>query len=85
MKSKNKSILAIISLFIILFMSMFLYADVNGVWHRAEDIRGGIFGLDQDEAPTDYQFINPVDFDDEITVTTIKSSNGNGNVVIQLG
>lgn len=85
MKSKNKSILAIIILFIILLMSMFVYADLNGVWHRAEDVVGGTFGLDEQDVTSNYTFINPVDFDAEIKVNTIKSSNTDGNVVIQLG
>ncbi len=36
-----------ILLFTILIFSGFAYSDTNGIWHKAEDIRSGIFGLDE--------------------------------------
>lgn len=74
-----------LGIFIVISLIFTVYGDLNGVWHRAEDIAGGTFGSDEQDITVDYKFINPVDFEDEITVTTIKSSNTNGNVVIQLG
>jgi hypothetical protein len=35
-------------------------ADTNGVWHKAEDIRGGVFGLD--ESTQEFYFLNKVGF-----------------------
>lgn len=59
-----------------------VFADTNGVWHNSEDVRSGTFGTD--EADGEYVFENPVEFNNEIRVNSIKSSSG-GNVVIQLG
>lgn len=60
----------ILKLGIALFISMVLlgtliYADENGIWHKAEDIQVGIFGLDEPNynSGTDYYiFDNPVRF-----------------------
>lgn len=34
-------------------------SDSNGVWHRAEDIQGGVFG--EDEENQQFEFANKVD------------------------
>lgn len=51
--------LAIISLVFISLISL-AFADSNGIWHEAADIKGGTFG--SDESPTSYTFNVPVYF-----------------------
>ena len=50
-------------------ISIFIYADTNGVWHRAEDIRAGIFG--SDEGGGDFGFTNNVNIANNLQVATI--------------
>lgn len=46
-----------------LLVSMHLvYADTNGIWHNVEDIRGGVFGLNEQDIVSNFTFINPVYF-----------------------
>lgn len=42
----NKKNILIFTLYLIFFQSVF--SDSNGVWHKAEDVSGGIFGLDEE-------------------------------------
>ena len=88
----------IIILVFLLFTSL-VYADSNGIWHRAEDVRPGFFGSDEanygDDA-TYYTFNNPfrciknsyfeknVTIRDTLKVDVIKPNNAD-NVEIQLG
>ena len=48
----NFNFLFNIFLIVMLFLGSIVWADSNGVWHRVEDIQGGIFGSDEksDEA-----------------------------------
>jgi hypothetical protein len=39
--------------------SLIWASDSNGVWHRAEDVVGGVFG--EDEASQEFEFANKVD------------------------
>lgn len=80
----------------ILFLGVIIYADSNGVWHRADDVRVGTFGIDEGDSASYYVFNNPVRFNSvvqastdvaitgELKVNTIRP-NSNGNVVIVLG
>lgn len=75
---------------LIISLSGAIWAESNGVWLKAEDLRGGTFGGDEQGVTSNYEFINPVDFNEEVEmdtakVKTIESNSGNGNVVIQLG
>lgn len=88
MDKKNTLFISIVLAF--LFLGSLVWADSNGVWHRAEDIQGGVFGSDEQIVTSGYSFVNPVTFNDDVTIgTEIKvntiRSNGNGNVVIILG
>jgi hypothetical protein len=49
----------ILAAFFILFLG-FTFADTDGVWHYAKDIRGGIFGADEQDTTQDFTFINDV-------------------------
>ena len=53
-------ILGIVFIFVILG----IYADNNGVWHFAEDVKPGIFGQDEDgdNSSLNYTFITKVFF-----------------------
>jgi len=53
-----------------IFLGGFVWADTNGVWHRAEDVRLGIFGGDEQGNGTEYIFINPVKFGDKLLSLT---------------
>jgi hypothetical protein len=92
---ENKfSKLIIAGVFLLIFFTGIIWADSNGIWHNAEDIRGGTFGNDEPSAP--YAFITPVSFDDlvsfgddievsgDLKVDTIRSNSG-GNLIIVLG
>lgn len=85
------SILLNVITLLFLGISGFIWADNNGVWHKAEDVRGGIFGHDEQDVTGGYSFINPVSFNDNVSVNgdlkvnTITSNSPNGNVIIQLG
>ncbi|MCB9370053.1 hypothetical protein H6501_00470 [Candidatus Woesearchaeota archaeon] len=83
---------------VLLVAGGYVYADSNGVWHRAQDVVAGQFGKDQGGG--DFSFPNSVgigtetpltDLDvrgeilaDEVGADVIHSKSG-GNVVIQLG
>lgn len=62
----NNKIKYFFSFLIVLFLVFIgvIFADTNGIWHRAEDIQGGIFG--DDENPINYTFKVPVYFNDEL-------------------
>ena len=64
---------ALLSLYLLLFTINFIYADSNGVWHYASDIKGGIFG--EDEIVLNYTFKNPVIFDSGLSTNSIIVSN----------
>lgn len=90
MKKIIKLVASVFTILLVLTLGVFVWAESNGIWHDAKDVRGGIFGEDEPGYNQNYTFANPVDFQDEITantikVTTIKSNSANGNVVIQLG
>lgn len=58
------------SLFFLLILSSFVWADSNGVWHDAKDVRGGIFGNDEQDvsASLGFRFLNYVQFDENIFI-----------------
>ena len=56
-----KYILFILSLFL---LSTSAFADTNGIWINAGDVRGGIFG--SDESNSDFSFIGLVSFNDVV-------------------
>ncbi len=56
---------------ITLFFAGLVWADANGIWHRAEDVRVGIFGDDEGDDTTSYVFNNPVTFNKVITIGDI--------------
>jgi hypothetical protein len=51
-----------ILLLTVLFFGGFIWADSNGVWTFAKDIRGGTFGSDEQADTNNFTFINPVYF-----------------------
>ncbi|MCA9460236.1 MAG: hypothetical protein KC550_06835 [Nanoarchaeota archaeon] len=55
-----KKILLLIIISLISFSP--IYAESNGIWNLAEDIRGGIFALDEQLSTFNFTFINPVYF-----------------------
>ena len=50
---------------VVVFMGL-VWADTNGVWHRAEDIRGGVIAQDEQDVTTNFTFIHPVYFMEKI-------------------
>ncbi len=57
-----------IILILILFFGNLIFADSNGVWHESEDIKGGVFGSDEQDITSFYSFINRVSFNNEVFV-----------------
>lgn len=70
-------------LFLVLVLTSFTWADTNGVWHRAEDVRAGTFGADENPS-NDYTFGTDVQISGEIHTNNIKSGSGD-DIVIRLG
>lgn len=70
---------------LLIFLTSFsqIYSDTNGVFHETEDVRGGIFGLDEQDATSFYKFVNPVIVDSFLNLT--KSSNSNSILSINSG
>jgi len=52
---------------ILVFFGGLVWADSNGVWHDAKDVRGGIFGNDEQPNTNNFSFINPVSFNGILT------------------
>lgn len=53
-------------LFLLIFNISFIFADSNGVWHYVEDLRGEVFGGDEQNEITNFTFINDVYFNENI-------------------
>lgn len=56
-----------------LFFGGFVWADTNGVWHRAEDIAPGIFG--SDEMDGTYRFNNSLYLDKDSYYKSVELEN----------
>ncbi|MCA9497279.1 MAG: collagen-like protein, partial [Nanoarchaeota archaeon] len=65
-----------IFILLILVFGGIIWADSNGVWNRAEDIRGGIFGGDEQLNTVNYTFINPVYFNESVNAKEYCDING---------
>ncbi len=50
----------------VIFLVSFAYADSNGVWHNAEDIRPGVIGDDENDGT--YTFEDAVNFQNTVNV-----------------
>lgn len=70
----NKFILILSLLFLIPIN--FIYADTNGIWQIPEDLKGGIFGADE-QPILNYTFINDVYFNQNIYTSSIFDLNNN--------
>lgn len=67
----------ILLLFLLLIFGIFLVnADSNGIWHNAEDVRGGVFG--SDEIVTNYTFQNDIYFEERIFAINFFAINNDG-------
>ncbi len=53
-------------LLLVLFFGGLIYADTNGIWHRAEDVIAGTFGADENGG--DYIFPNDIEVKNDIKV-----------------
>jgi hypothetical protein len=49
-------------LLLILFFGGLVWADSNGIWNEAADLRGGTIGSDEQDVTSNFTFINPVYF-----------------------
>ena len=65
----------------ILFFGGFVWADSNGVWHYASDIRSGIFGADEDGVDGGFSFISDVTFNADVNLNNV--SNCAGKLITQ--
>ncbi len=57
-------------IFLLILSVSFTYADSNGIWNKAEDIRAGIFGFDEEDTTSSYVFNNPVSINNILTINT---------------
>ena len=86
-KSKFKENFNFITNIVLILLLVFggvIYADTNGIWTRAEDVRPGIFG--SDEGGDGFEFTTQVNFTDEVNVNNINIRiicDENGNNCIQ--
>lgn len=79
-ENKNKISIFVITFLMILNINLnFTFADTNGVWHLTNDIRGGTFGTNELDVTTNYTFIHPVYFKDNLYSTNIFNSN---NIIV---
>lgn len=56
------------------FLCSLAYADSNGIWFFAEDVRGGTFASDEQNATSDFIFLNPVYLFDDVGISTVSPS-----------
>lgn len=85
MKQKNKLVICIFSLILVLTLGLFAWADSNGLWFSNQDIRVGTFGEDEQGTNPEYAFNTAVTFDNDIYLTNITNSEPSGSIIIQLG
>lgn len=50
----------ILSLILCVLGSQIIWADTNGIWHLAQDVRPGVFGENEDDPTTPFSFENTV-------------------------
>ncbi len=55
----------IMLLTLILFGGL-VWADSNGIWNEASDLRGGIIGSDEQDVTSNFTFINPIYFTEDL-------------------
>lgn len=68
-----------------MFLPTNILADENGIWLYPEEIRGGTFGLDEQAETSSFEFINPVNFEEEVSLTSASFSNfSNCNLKVSL-
>jgi len=68
----RQKLLKIKSVGIFLVFCMFLgtiFADTNGVWHDAEDVRVGTFASDEDDGTSLFTFVNPVFINNTLNIS----------------
>ena len=70
-----------ILVFILVVFGGFVWADTNGIWHLAKDIRSGIFGADEDGIGGGFSFISDVTFNADVNLNNV--SNCAGKLITQ--
>ncbi len=76
----NFSFVMNIILFVVFIFGGLIYADSNGVWHRAEDVRAGVFGSDEITG-TDYTFPNNLNVTSNVNVGQNILIDGNTSIL----
>lgn len=71
-------------LLLLIILGGIIWADSNGVWYNAQDVRGGIFGSDE-QPITNFTFMNNIFINDNLTVSgyisVLKSVNSSNQSV----
>ncbi len=69
--------------FMILILLTSAFADSNGVWHLAQDVRPGIMGSDENATSslTNFTFVNNVYFEDNVDMDSVVANNINTNAI----
>lgn len=66
-------------LILVIFLSISIVnADSNGVWVYSKDIRGGIFGSDEQDFTTNFVFINDVKFNQSVNLKELIALDNSG-------
>lgn len=81
---KNKLNIGIsFGIILLVLLGSIIWADSNGVWYSAQDIRGSIFGTDENS--TNYTFMNNIFMNNNLTVngyiTVLKSGDSSNQTV----
>lgn len=63
-----------IFLVVFLFFATLVYSDSNGIWINSGDVRGGIFGNDEQDVTSFFAFVNPVNVNSNLSVDGYTSS-----------
>ena len=73
---ENFNFITNILILTILLFGGFVWADTNGIWHYAKDIRSGIFGFDKDGIDGGFSFISDVTFNADVNLNNVSSCTG---------
>jgi len=89
----KKNLIIIGTIFSFFLITGLVFADTNGVYHHAKDVLAGIFGNDEGDQNSIYQFNNEiifnksVEFNNNVSVRNISANKYEitGNLNILLG
>ncbi len=69
------------SLLFIFLVSGLVFADTNGIWHLAKDVRPGVFGSDEGDTTSSFTFINKVNLTQNVFYKNVELDSRYVNVL----